>query len=69
MTIESDALLLSSAKHRVRAGWAEASRRIAATGEDSLALPDFPNQQDKSLAWQGAGIVEARRDQKMRPVV
>jgi antitoxin MazE len=35
----------------VRSGWAEASRRIAAAGEDALALPDFSNEEDKNWTW------------------
>ena len=29
----------------------EASRTIAAAGEDALALPDFSNEEDKNWTW------------------
>jgi hypothetical protein len=32
-----------------RAGWAEASRRIAANGEDALVMPEFGNEEDDKL--------------------
>jgi antitoxin MazE len=51
MMIEGDALVLRPAKPIVRSGWAEASRRIAATGEDALTLPEFSNEEDKNWVW------------------
>jgi antitoxin MazE len=51
MMIEGDALVLRPARPIVRSGWAEASRRIAAAGEDALALPEFPNEEDKNWVW------------------
>jgi antitoxin MazE len=35
----------------VREGWAEASRKIAAAGEDALIWPEFPNEDDAQLEW------------------
>jgi antitoxin MazE len=51
MAVEGDALVLRPARPEVRSGWAEASRRIAAAGEDALALPDFQNGEDKNWTW------------------
>ena len=39
------------AKRRPRAGWAEASRAIAAAGDDALVWPEFGNAEDEGLAW------------------
>jgi antitoxin MazE len=51
MMIEGDALVLRPARPQVRNKWAEASRRIAATDEDALALPEFSNEEDKNWVW------------------
>jgi antitoxin MazE len=51
MMVEGDALVLRPARPQVRSGWADASRRIAAAGEDALALPDFSNEEDKNWTW------------------
>jgi antitoxin MazE len=51
MMIEGDALVLRPAKPQVRSGWAEASRRIAASDEDTLALPGFSNKDDNNWVW------------------
>lgn len=34
-----------------REGWAEASRRLAKGGDDTLAWPEFANQNDAKLKW------------------
>ena len=44
-------LILAPAKPGRRAGWAEASRKIAATGDDALAWPEFANAGDDELRW------------------
>ena len=51
MRVEGDALVLRRPKSAPRAGWAEASRRIAAAGEDALVLPEFANEGDADLKW------------------
>jgi antitoxin MazE len=51
MMVEGDALILRRARPIVRSGWAEASRRIAARGEDTLALPEFQNEEDETWVW------------------
>ena len=51
MMVEGDALVLRPARPQGGSGWAEASRRIAAAGEDALALPDFSNEEDKNWTW------------------
>lgn len=51
MTIENNAIVLSRPHKRVREGWAEDSKMIAAMGDDALVFPDFENEFDKEWAW------------------
>jgi len=51
MTIEGGALVLRKPASPVRAGWAEASRRIAEAGDDKLVMGEFGNASDKELVW------------------
>lgn len=49
--VEGNTLLVRRPKRTPRAGWAEASRRIAACGDDALVMPEFANEADKDLQW------------------
>lgn len=51
MTIENDALVLRPVRQSRRDGWAEASRRIADSGDDALVWPEFANADDARLKW------------------
>ena len=51
MTVERGALVLRKPSKPVRAGWAQAARKIAATGDDALVMPEFSNESDADLAW------------------
>lgn len=51
MSIEHGAIILRRPRMGVRKGWAEASKAIAASGDDALAWPEFGNAQDSELAW------------------
>lgn len=51
MTIEGDTLVLRKPASGTRAGWAEAARAIAATGDDALVLGEFGNADDAALEW------------------
>lgn len=51
MTVENDTIVLRKPHKAVRTGWAEASQRIAAAGEDALAWPEFANAGDQELVW------------------
>jgi antitoxin MazE len=51
MRVEGDALVLRRPKAAARAGWAEASRELAAAGSDALVLPEFANEGDAELRW------------------
>jgi len=46
MRVESDALVLRRPKAAPRTGWAEASRKLAASGDDAMAMPEFANEAD-----------------------
>jgi antitoxin MazE len=51
MRVEGDALVLRKPKAAPRAGWAEASMKLAAIGDDALVLPEFANEGDEDLVW------------------
>ena len=46
MTVENGAIVLRKPKQMARETWAEASRTIAASGEEALAWPEFANEGD-----------------------
>jgi antitoxin MazE len=46
MRVEGDALVLRRPKAAPRTGWAEASRKLAASGDDAMAMPEFANEAD-----------------------
>lgn len=51
LSLENDAIVLRKPKQKVREGWAEASRKIAAAGDDALVWPEVANEGDKNLKW------------------
>lgn len=51
LSMENNSIVLRKPKSAVRAGWAQASQRIAAAGDDRLVWPEFGNQADKDLRW------------------
>lgn len=51
LTVEHDALVLRRPAGPVRAGWAEAARKVAAAGEDELVMGEFGNADDPELVW------------------
>lgn len=51
LRVEGDALVLRRPKAAPREGWAEASRELAAAGDDALVLPEFANEDDAELKW------------------
>ena len=51
MTIEDDAIVLRRPAKPVRAGWAEAAREIAESGDDTLVMGEFGNADDTELVW------------------
>ncbi len=51
MTVEGGALVLRKPAKPVRAGWAEAAKKIAERGDDALVMGEFGNATDAELAW------------------
>ncbi|MGA2218318.1 MAG: hypothetical protein ABSG51_09555 [Terracidiphilus sp.] len=51
LRVEGEALVLRKPKAAPRSGWAEASRKLAAAGDDALVLPEFANEGDADLTW------------------
>lgn len=51
MTVENDAIVLRRPKQKARAGWADASRTLAASGDDTLVMGEFPNADDAEHSW------------------
>jgi len=51
MTIEGTALVLRKPASKVRTGWADAAKKIATAGDDSLVMGEFANADDSELVW------------------
>lgn len=51
MTLEEGHIVLSPVQRRPRAGWAEASEKLAEAGDDALVWPEFANAEDEALVW------------------
>jgi antitoxin MazE len=49
--IESDAIVIRKPRKKARRGWADASKAIAAAGDDGLVWPELANEGDKALKW------------------
>jgi len=51
LSVEGDCIVLRKPVVDPRAGWAQASREIAAAGDDEFVWPEFGNDDDSDLAW------------------
>ena len=51
MVVEKGCIVLRRPQKKARDGWAEASRMIAAAGDDKLVWPEFANETDATLKW------------------
>lgn len=51
VTVEDDAIVVRAPALPVRSGWAEASKALAAAGDDDLAMPQFANAGDEAIKW------------------
>jgi antitoxin MazE len=51
IALEHGAIVLRKPRRNPRQGWAEASRRIAEAGDDTLIWPEFGNLDDGDLEW------------------
>jgi antitoxin MazE len=51
LSVIGDTIVLRPIRKHARAGWAEASRALAAGGESGLEWPEFVNAGDADLKW------------------
>jgi antitoxin MazE len=51
MIVEGNTLVLRRPKSAPRSGWAQAAKELAASGDDALVWPEFPNEGDSDLVW------------------
>ncbi|MBX3673730.1 MAG: AbrB/MazE/SpoVT family DNA-binding domain-containing protein [Burkholderiales bacterium] len=51
MRVEKGAIVLEKPAAAPRAGWAEASQRLARQEDDALVWPEFENEADKDIKW------------------
>ena len=51
LSLEEGRIAIIPVKRRAREGWAEASRKIAEAGDDSLVWPELGNDGDDELTW------------------
>jgi antitoxin MazE len=51
MRVEGNTLVLRRPQKKAREGWADASRSLAASGDDGLVMGEFPNADDVGLVW------------------
>jgi antitoxin MazE len=51
ITVEGGALVLRNPAKPARAGWIDAARKIADSGNDALVMGEFGNEADAKLAW------------------
>lgn len=51
LEIENDAIVIRKPQKAVREKWANASKEIAANGDDVPAWPEFANEDDDKLTW------------------
>jgi antitoxin MazE len=51
MGVENGKIFIAPIRKRPRAGWGEASKRLAAARDGSLVWPEFGNDADKDLKW------------------
>lgn len=49
MLVKNNAIVLPKADKPIRYGWFEASKKIAAAGDDELVWPEFSNSEDAEL--------------------
>ena len=49
--VENGKIVIAPIRKRARAGWAEASKRLAAARDGGLVWPEFGSDADKDLKW------------------
>jgi antitoxin MazE len=51
LIVQDGTLVIRAPGKAARSDWNEASKAVAAAGDDNLVLPEFPNEGDKDLKW------------------
>jgi len=51
MLVENNVIVLRKPEKAVRKGWDDASKKVAAAGDDKLVWPAFTNEADKEWVW------------------
>ena len=51
MEVEDDTLVIRRPQKKAREGWADASKAVAAAGDDALVMGEFGNADDAELVW------------------
>jgi len=51
MTVQGGKIVIAPIKKRLRQGWAEDSKALAAAGDGRLVWPAFANEADEDLKW------------------
>lgn len=51
MEVEDDALVIRRPQKKAREGWAEASKSVAAAGDDAPVMGEFGNADDAEIVW------------------
>ena len=51
VSVEHGAIVVRAPAQPVRGGWAEASKAIAAAGDDDLLMPQFTTAEDEAITW------------------
>jgi len=51
MRVRKGRIVIEPIKRKVRAGWAEASKKVAAAGDGGLVWPEFANKGDEDMKW------------------
>lgn len=51
LDVENGRVVITPSKKRIREGWAEDAKRLAAEGDDKLVWPEFTNEGDDELVW------------------
>lgn len=51
LQVEDHAIVIRKPARKARAGWAQASQKLARVGDDKLVWPEFANEGDQDLQW------------------
>jgi len=49
--IENETIVIRKLTKKVREGWAQSSKKLAAAGDDNPVWPELTNEDDKDWVW------------------